>query len=138
MRPYDRSALATVVGFALVAAVGGGWWLTYQIHLADQVQMKARALTGGDPQAGRRAIAGYGCGACHTIPGVAQATAKVGPPLAGVGARAIIGGELSNTPTNMVQWIRAPRSIDPHTAMPNMGVTDKDARDIAAYLYTLD
>jgi cytochrome c1 len=36
----------------------------------------------------------------------------------------------------MVRWIVNPRAIDSLTAMPNLGVTEGEARDIAAYLYT--
>jgi cytochrome c1 len=34
-------------------------------------------------------------------------------------------------------WIQHPRQVEPRTAMPEMGVTEQDSRDIAAYLYTL-
>jgi cytochrome c1 len=37
----------------------------------------------------------------------------------------------------MIKWLRNPPAVDDKTAMPNMGVTEKDARNIAAYLYTL-
>jgi cytochrome c1 len=61
----------------------------------------------------------------------------VGPPLAGVASRAYIAGVLPNTPENMMVWVRDPQGVDSLTAMPNTGVTASDARDIAAYLYTL-
>ena len=38
----------------------------------------------------------------------------------------------------MVRWIRDAPSLSPGTAMPAMPVSDAQARDIAAYLYTLD
>ena len=44
---------------------------------------------------------------------------------------------LPNTPQNLIRWIQNPPAVDPLTAMPNVGVTQADARDIAAYLYTL-
>jgi cytochrome c2 len=91
----------------------------------------------GDPQRGRELIAAAGCGACHTIPGVSGARGMVGPPLGDVGRRAIIAGMLPNTPDNLAHWIQAPQSVVPGNAMPNMELTDHDARDIAAYLYTL-
>jgi len=97
----------------------------------------AAAMTGGDPARGRQAITKYGCDTCHTIPGIRTARALVGPPLTSVGARVYLAGHLPNTPTNMEQWIQHPPANEPHTAMPDMGVTDADARDIAAYLYTL-
>ena len=62
---------------------------------------------------------------------------QVGPPLAGLAARRLIAGRLPNTPENMVRWLRQPRAVDPLTAMPDLEVTEADARDIAAYLGTL-
>ena len=52
--------------------------------------------------------------------------------------RSLIGGKLANTPDNMVRWLRHTREVDPLTAMPDMGVSERDARDISAYLATLD
>jgi cytochrome c1 len=37
----------------------------------------------------------------------------------------------------MIRWIQNPQAVDQKTAMPNLGVTDAEARDVAAYLYTL-
>jgi cytochrome c len=68
---------------------------------------------------------------------VATARATVGPPLVAIAVRTYLAGELPNTPANMQEWIRHPRVVEPRTAMPDTGVTDGDARDIAAYLYTL-
>jgi cytochrome c1 len=85
---------------------------------------------------GRLAIERYGCGACHTIPGVPGARGMVGPPLATVGGRMLIAGMLTNTPQNLVRWIQGPQAVAPGNAMPNLGVSASDARDIAAYLYT--
>jgi cytochrome c len=96
----------------------------------------ASSHTGGDPQRGRTAIRAYGCHSCHTIPGVRGADAVVGPSLDRVAVRQFVGGQ-PNTPENLMRWIRDPRSVHPHTPMPALGVTEGDARDIAAYLYTL-
>ncbi|HEY0777279.1 MAG TPA: cytochrome c oxidase assembly protein [Gemmatirosa sp.] len=90
-----------------------------------------------DPARGERAIRTYGCGSCHTIPGVRGADGMVGPPLTGWSKRTIIAGYVPNTPERLVQWIVMPQSVAPGNAMPNLGVTDGDARDIAAYLYSL-
>jgi cytochrome c1 len=78
------------------------------------------------------------CGSCHQLPGKANAIGLVGPPLGGVGQRAIIAGRLANTPANMVLWLKSPQSVAPGNAMPDMGLSDQQARDIAAYLYTLE
>ncbi|RYY95243.1 MAG: c-type cytochrome [Comamonadaceae bacterium] len=92
----------------------------------------------GDVAMGRRALYQYACNACHRIPGITGSMPDVGPPLDGMARRAMIGGRLANTPENMVRWLRHTREVDPLTAMPEMGVTPGDARDIAAYLATLD
>ena len=92
---------------------------------------------GGNPDHGRTAIRYYGCHTCHTIPGITGANATVGPPLTEFAHRSFIAGELPNSPANLVNWIEHPHSIEPKTAMPEMGVTDQDAKDIGAYLYTL-
>jgi putative membrane protein len=97
----------------------------------------AREMTGGDPSRGRVALHNYGCDTCHTIPGILTATATVGPPLTQVGHRTYLAGRIENTPENLMQWIKHPRSVDDKTAMPETGVNDRDGRDIAAYLYTL-
>ena len=98
---------------------------------------EARRLTGGDVQRGRIAIRQSGCQTCHVIPGVTGADALVGPPLNGIGSRLYLGGVLPNTPEHMIAWLRNPQEIDSLSAMPDVGVTERDARDIAAYLYTL-
>jgi cytochrome c2 len=98
---------------------------------------EARRLTGGDPQRGRQRITQYGCDSCHTIPGVVTADANVGPPLTRVARRVYLAGRLENTPENMRRWIEHPHRFDERTAMPEMGVTEADSRDIVAYLYTL-
>lgn len=98
---------------------------------------KGTVVTGGSPARGKESIRRYGCGACHSIPGVAKASGQVGPPLDGIGRRAVLAGKLPNTPENLMGWIRNPQGVAPGTAMPELGVTERDARDIAAYLYTL-
>lgn len=51
--------------------------------------------------------------------------------------RTYVAGRLPNTPANLIDWIRDPQAIDPATAMPTIGLDEQQARDIAAYLYTL-
>jgi cytochrome c1 len=97
----------------------------------------AAAMTGGNPNHGPALMRSYGCASCHTIPGVVGANSTVGPPLTNIAVRGYIGGVLPNAPDNMIRWIRDPKAVDSLTAMPNTGVTERDARDIAAYLYTL-
>lgn len=97
----------------------------------------AHVMTGGDSEAGRATISRYGCGACHTITGVPGADGTVGPDLRSIATQSLIAGKLSNTPDNLVLWISHPQHVSPGTGMPEQPMTDSDARNIAAYLYTL-
>ena len=92
-------------------------------------------VTGGNPRRGKELIAQFGCGSCHKIKGVPGANGSVAPPLEDVKKRVYLAGRLPNTPQNLQKWIANPRSIDPKTAMPQVGVDAAGARDIAAYLY---
>lgn len=92
----------------------------------------------GDAARGARAIERYGCGACHDIPGIAGANATVGPPLGGFVRSSYVAGVVPNRPEQLVRWIVNPPAIDPRTAMPDLDVSEPDARDIAAYLYAAD
>lgn len=112
---------------AASSACGGG----------EAERAAAEMTGGGSPARGRTAIEHYGCASCHTIPGIRGADSLVGPPLTQVAGRSYIGGVLKNSPENMMRWIRDPQGVDHLTAMPNLGVSDQDARDIASYLYTL-
>ena len=93
--------------------------------------------TAGDAKRGKAALEQYACTTCHSIPGIVGEHGPVGSPLDRVGTRQYLGGVIANSPENMVRWLREPQKISPKTAMPDLGVTERDARDIAAYLYTL-
>jgi len=98
---------------------------------------KPVAIAGGSASRGETAMAQLGCGTCHTIPGVTGADAGVGPPLTRWAERRYIAGRIENSPGNLVRWIMSPQAVEPGTAMPDLGVSEETARDIAAYLYTL-
>jgi len=93
--------------------------------------------TVGEPRRGAGLILRVGCGSCHIIPGINGARGLVGPPLDHMGRRIFIAGLLRNTPENMSFWIMHPQSVVHGNAMPEMGLSEADARDIAAYLATL-
>ncbi len=59
----------------------------------------------------------------------------MGPKLEDLRHQIYIGGVLANEPDNLIRWIQNPKRYSPDTAMPNLGVSEQDARDIAAYLY---
>ena len=121
----DRRVLFSLV-FLLLSSCGSG-----------ARQQIAAVTTGGNAGKGSAAIARYGCGSCHVIPGVSGAVGLAGPPLTGIANRIYIAGVMQNTPENMMRWIQDPKGVDEKTVMPNLGVTPGDAADIAGYLYTL-
>lgn len=127
MRP-DRGLL-TIAGLLCL--------LTLSACTGGKIVGKYTIETGGDATRGAAVINQYRCGACHIIPGIHNARGLVGPPLMYFAERTFIGGEVPNTPDNLVHWIKSPKSIEPGTAMPDLGLTDQQARDAAAYLYTL-
>lgn len=86
--------------------------------------------------AGRQLIREKGCFTCHSLRSVQGARGLVGPPLDGIADRSYLAGELANTPENMVAWIEHPHQVEPKTVMPEMGLSEEESRDIAAYLYT--
>ena len=102
-----------------------------------QARITAEQLTGGDVKQGEIVIGAYGCGSCHVIPGISAASGKVGPPLTGMAMRAEIAGKLANSAEAMIQWLHSPQTVVPGNGMPNQGLTEQQARDAAAYLYTL-
>lgn len=93
---------------------------------------------GGDPDLGRETIVEYGCGSCHTIPGIPEADALVGPPLDSWSGRAYIAGVLTNNPDNLATFLEEPDAVSPGTAMPDLQLTDEDIAAIVAYLFTLE
>jgi cytochrome c len=92
----------------------------------------------GDPLLGQRLITQYQCGSCHAIPGVAAARGRLGPSLQAFGKRSYIAGRIPNRSDTLVQWLVAPASLVPDTAMPRMGVSHEEARHMAAYLGQLE
>jgi len=117
----------------LVALIG----IVYEyVQQRERLRTHAAVEVGGDPSRGEAMFIQYGCGSCHALKNVRNATGMVGPPLDGAALRVIIGGHLSNTPENMERWIRDPQHVSPGTAMPDLGVGEGDARDITAFLYT--
>jgi cytochrome c len=123
---------------------GAGVWLSGLVALLIGLasynrssECTAAALTGGNPGRGKEVIRQYGCGSCHTIPGIRGAHAIGGPSLEWVASRMYIAGVLPNTPENMLRSLQNPPAVQPFTARPDMGVTETDARDIAGYPYTL-
>jgi cytochrome c len=124
LRPHSHLGLAMVIMVLLTACA-------VDVNGVPE----SRAVAYGHVDAGRRLLASYGCGSCHSIPGVPGADSMAAPPLARFYQRTYIAGRLPNSEENLIRWIQDPQQVEPGTAMPSLGVTADEARDIAAYLY---
>ena len=124
MRQFPRSSeiVAAAVAFALAGC---------------EAETPSRAQDTGDPDKGRAVIARVGCGACHEIPGVPGAAGIVAPSLRRFAGRTLIAGVHVNEPQVLVSWLRDAPELSPETGMPEMPISEQEARDAAAYLYTL-
>ena len=121
-----------IVAAALLAHLAFGC----QNHSSQRIVIPE--LAEADSDRGAHLIQSYGCGSCHVVPGIGNATGVVGPPLTQFASRVYVAGVVRNTPDNLMQWLMDPQAIVPGNAMPNMDVSMRDARDMAAYLYALD
>jgi cytochrome c1 len=121
-------AAAVVAGF-------GALIITNMVRDNDTKTAAAVVLTGGDPTRAPALFRRYGCFGCHTIPGIPGADGQTGAPLAGLSKHVYIAGVLENRSDNLVAWIVSPQSFSPQTAMPKTGISEQEAKDLAAYLY---
>lgn len=95
------------------------------------------AVPGGSAQRGKLALQQRDCGVCHRIPGIRGARGDVGPSLHGYAQRVYVAGKFPHDAAHLVRWIRDAPALAPRTAMPAMGVSEQEARDMAAYLQGL-
>lgn len=130
-RRAPRRARAGALAAGLLALVGAC------DQQSKRPTTRTQLVAGGDEKIGEKRFPQYGCTSCHVIPGVPGAHGKVGPTLARWSERRFVAGVVPNSPEMLIRWIQEPQAIDPKTAMPNTGVTEQDARHMAAYLYTL-
>jgi cytochrome c len=129
-----RSVAALAAGVAaLVVAIGV---IADAVDERSDLREHAAVVTRGDPERGEAMFIKYGCGGCHGLKHVRKATGAVGPSLDGIAVRAMLAGRLDNNPDNLQTWIRDPQRASPGTAMPDLNVGERDARDISAFLYT--
>jgi cytochrome c len=125
------------VSLSLAVMIAAATGVAVQQHASalDQRRGVAEALAGGDALRGSQIYGASGCGACHALQSRGLPQGAAGPELTGLAKRAYIAGRLTNRPDNLAEWIADPQSVDPETAMPDLGLSQDEARDIAAYLY---
>jgi len=125
IRYWQFSVVISVAAVLMSGCTGG------------QVVQGYPVATGGYARRGQQIMVQRHCGSCHTIPGIRNANGVFGPPLGSFGRRTYIAGNFPNAPNYLVRWIMSPTSMKPKTAMPDLGLSEQQARDVAAYLYTL-
>ena len=126
----NRLILAGGVAVAAIAILAG-----MDLKERSRTLTIARTMTNGDPVRAPNLLRRYGCGGCHTIRGIARADGKVAAPLQDLRERVYIAGVVPNTSDNLVKWIINPQALSPRSAMPATGISESEARDVAAYLY---
>lgn len=124
---FAGGAVAALTAAAIILLTGASATKDVQV---------ARALTGGEADRALPLLRRYGCAGCHEIPGVPGADGRVGPPLGDFRQRVFIAGVLPNNAGNLVRWLVDPPAIHPKSAMPRTGISESEARDVAAYLYS--
>ncbi|THD34616.1 MAG: cytochrome c [Sphingomonas sp.] len=125
--------LAGLIALSVGAAIVSG--MVLYTETSRKTETQADAITRGDWRAGKQVVTRYNCGSCHKISGIDGASGMVGPDLADIGKRVTIAGSLPNDPETMVRWLMHPQQLHPGSGMPEMGLTEKEARDAAAFLY---
>jgi cytochrome c2 len=131
----SRALSVTLGGITLAAALILGGAGTNYLRDGQRKSYHAVQTTGGEPREAPRAIRQYGCAACHDIPGVQSPGGLAGPSLSGITERLYVGGVVENTPDKLIRWIVNPKQFSATTAMPVTGISESEARNVAAYLY---
>lgn len=135
--PEGSDAVGQTVRANVVARIGAVSLAGLALGACLDKSDLPRQLAGADPERGRETAERVACAACHEIPGIAWPKGQVGGPLAGFANRPMIAGRLPNQPDVLVRWLIDAPSLSPGTGMPPQPLTTAQARDVAAYLYTL-
>ena len=137
MTVHDYHLRGCLTVLALGAILSGALLLlvAYKTRADWSPELEPTGYT-GNVQRGSMLVETYGCTSCHDVPGHPPA-GYVGPSFEAIGRRSYIAGEFANNEIWMTLWIEHPQQLKPNSAMPDLHVTRRDARDIAAYLATL-
>ncbi len=110
-------------------------WHLIRLGFHREFEQPQWVVVGGDPVRGKGLLVSHGCASCHVIPGIRAPQGRVGPQLHDLRRQMYIAGQIPNTPEDLVRWIQDPEALIPGTAMPSIGLTEQEARDMAAYIY---
>jgi len=101
----------------------------------------AKELAGADVGKGRQLLDAKGCGACHTMTGVAPLVNSSAPAMDGKAferafklAPDLRAVRERTTAASLLAWLKDPQALKPDSAMPKIALSDSEAKDIAAYI----
>ncbi|PYN51536.1 MAG: cytochrome c oxidase subunit II [Candidatus Rokuibacteriota bacterium] len=107
---------------------------TFERWIAAQKATPAEPT--GPAAEGKAIYARSACVGCHTIRGVS--TGSLGPDLTTFGSRrTLAAGMFPSTAATVAAWVKDPIALKPGSKMPALGLTDDQARAVAAYLLSL-
>ncbi len=101
------------------------------------------ALIGASAGRGKQLFEQKACGTCHSFTGADVANVASEIPVAVSAPELARGMKLAPdlrvtrarmTKRALVAWLRAPKSVKPDTTMPDYGLAEADAKDIAAFV----
>jgi cytochrome c oxidase subunit 2 len=115
-------------------------WMRFQVVAESDAGFSAwvsrqATPTSGEPE-GSRIFQQQKCGDCHTVSST-DSRSLIGPPLAHISGRRLLGGEIPNNAANLTRWIVEPQSIKPGNRMPNPRLSSSDSRLLTTYLESL-
>ncbi len=123
-----------LVAFGLPAPAGAQPALAQPFAGGPEI---GRRIAVGDAVNGRRLVIARGCNACHVLKDIPGPYGRVGPDLGGLSGKSYLAGAIPNRPDSLVAWLLDPPRLVPQTAMPAMGLSAREAEDVARYLYGL-
>lgn len=107
--------------------------VSYLFKNSDDYKPAVASPPSGDVASGKKLVDSIGCMGCHVTD--EKDRAKAGPhrtfgqPLQSVGGK--------TTYAWLYDWVKDPKHYSPGTYMPNLRLTDREASDIATYLFSL-
>jgi mono/diheme cytochrome c family protein len=113
-------------------AVGAYLW---SIAKTSDFKPRAGIAGSGNAASGKKIVDQVGCKGCHVVGDDLRmrqdrgTSYDIAPELTRVGSKA--------NPDWIFEWIKNPRGVNPDARMPNLRLTDQEARDVTAYLLTL-
>ena len=103
---------------------------------------RGASMTGGDPQAGKEKIVLHDCHSCHEIPGIPLNRDRKGPSLKHWARQSTIAKKWPNTAENLEDFLQHPERMLHGNGLKSeitmSSVKASDAKDIAAYLFSID